>query len=590
MDFFSILTMVGGLALFLYGMRVLGDGLSKVSGGKLEHILEKLTNNTVKAVLVGAGVTAVIQSSSATTVMVVGFVNSGIMKLQQAVGIIIGANVGTTVTAWILSLSGIESGGFLLQMLKPSSFSPIMAIVGVCILSFSKKEKHRDAASILVGFAVLMIGMDIMGNPMKSLAEIPEFGQILTMFSNPFLGMLAGLCLTALMQSSSASVGILQVLSKTGSVSCATAVPVIMGANIGACISALLSGIGASRDAKRASLIHLYYNILKTSLFMIVFYTIDYFVDFAFMDKPISALGVAVVHSMFNVVMCLILLPFSRLLVKLVYLTVPENQTSGTVLTEGERERKSLDARFLDMPGFALDQCRHVTEVMAKMAQHSIQTAIDLLFSYDEERAREVAELENEVDKFEDELGTYLVKIGSKDLTGKENRMLSVLLHCIGDFERISDHALNLKEAADEIHEKGLEFSEKAVGELQVFSRAVNDILELSINAFGRDDAEMARMVEPLEEVIDQLNIDVKKRHVKRLRKGKCTIEMGFILSDIITDFERVADHCSNIAVSLLQKGDDDFEAHEYLDTLKTGDNMDFQGRVMAFRNKYPLP
>lgn len=590
MDFFSILTMVGGLALFLYGMRVLGDGLSKVSGGKLEHILEKLTNNTVKAVLVGAGVTAVIQSSSATTVMVVGFVNSGIMKLQQAVGIIIGANVGTTVTAWILSLSGIESGGFLLQMLKPSSFSPIMAIVGVCILSFSKKEKRRDAASILVGFAVLMIGMDIMGNAMKPLAEIPEFGQILTMFSNPFLGMLAGLCLTALMQSSSASVGILQVLSKTGSVSCATAVPVIMGANIGACISALLSGIGASRDARRASLIHLYYNILKTSLFMIVFYTIDYFVDFAFMDKPISALGVAVVHSMFNVAMCLILLPFSRLLVKLVYLTVPENQTSGTVLTEGERERKSLDARFLDMPGFALDQCRHVTGVMAKMAQHSIQTAIDLLFSYDEERAREVAELENEVDKFEDELGTYLVKIGSKDLSGKENRMLSVLLHCIGDFERISDHALNLKEAADEIHEKGLEFSEKAVGELQVFSRAVNDILELSINAFGRDDAEMARMVEPLEEVIDQLNIDVKKRHVKRLRKGKCTIEMGFILSDIITDFERVADHCSNIAVSLLQKGDDDFEAHEYLDTLKTGDNMDFQGRVMAFRNKYPLP
>lgn len=591
MDFFSILTMVGGLALFLYGLRVLGDGLSKISGGKLERILEKLTNNTVKAVLVGAGVTAVIQSSSATTVMVVGFVNSGIMKLQQAVGIIIGANVGTTVTAWILSLSGIESGGFLLQMLKPSSFSPILAIVGVCILSFSKKDKRRDAATILVGFAVLMIGMDIMADPMKELANIPEFGKVLTMFSNPFLGMLAGLCLTALMQSSSASVGILQVLSKTGSVSCATAVPVIMGANIGACISALLSGIGASKDARRASLIHLYYNILKTSLFMIVFYTVDYFVDFAFMEQPISALGVAVVHSMFNVAMCLILLPFSRLLVKLVYLTIPESSAAAAnVLTEGERERKSLDSRFLDVPGFALDQCRHVTEVMAKMAQRSIHAAIDLLFSYDEEKAEEVAELENEVDKFEDELGTYLVKIGSKDLSGNENRMLSVLLHCIGDFERISDHALNIKEAADEMYEKQLEFSEKAVGELQVFSCAVNDILELSINAFVQDDAEMARMVEPLEEVIDQLNIDVKKRHVKRLRKGKCTIEMGFILSDIITDFERVADHCSNIAVSLLQKGDDDFEAHEYLDILKSGDNMDFQGRVMAFRNKYPLP
>lgn len=350
MDFFSILTMVGGLALFLYGMRVLGDGLSKLSGGKLERILEKLTNNTVKAVLVGAGVTAVIQSSSATTVMVVGFVNSGIMKLQQAVGIIIGANVGTTITAWILSLSGIESGGFLLQMLKPSSFSPILAIIGVCMLSFSKKDKHRDAAAILVGFAVLMIGMDIMGNAMKPLAEIPEFGQILTMFSNPFLGMLAGLCLTALMQSSSASVGILQVLSKTGSVTCATAVPVIMGANIGACISALLSGIGASKDAKRASLIHLYYNILKTSLFMIVFYIVDYFVDFAFMEQPISALGVAVVHSMFNVAMCLILLPFSQLLVKLVYLTIPESRTPAeTVMTEGAGEKSS----GFPFPGYA---------------------------------------------------------------------------------------------------------------------------------------------------------------------------------------------------------------------------------------------
>lgn len=589
MDFFSVLTMLGGLALFLYGMNVLGDGLSKASGGRLERILEKLTNNPVKAVLVGAGVTAVIQSSSATTVMVVGFVNSGIMKLQQAVGVIIGANVGTTITAWILSLSGIESNVFFIQMLKPSSFSPILAVIGVCLLSFSKKDKHKDIGTIMTGFAILMIGMDTMSNAVKPLADVPEFTNILTMFSNPILGMLAGMILTAVIQSSSASVGILQALCKTGSVGYATAIPVIMGQNIGTCITAMISSIGASKDAKRAALLHLYYNIVKTSVFMAVFYSVNHFVNFSFMEESISALGVAVVHSLFNIAACIVLLPFSQLLVKLVYLTVPDRSVEAA-LTPEERELNTLDMRFLETPGFALEQCRHVAGVMARLSQKSINLSMNLLHGYEKADAEEVVRLENEVDKFEDELGTYLVKLSSKNLSEKESQTLSVLLHCIGDFERISDHALNIKEAADEMHDKKLVFSDKATEELQVFSSAIRDIMDLAINVFENQDAEMAVLVEPLEEVIDQLNIDVKKRHVKRLRKGKCTIELGFILSDITTNFERVADHCSNVAVSLLQVGDDSFEAHEYLDTLKTGENIDFQGKVLAYREKYLLP
>lgn len=442
----------------------------------------------------------------------------------------------------------------------------------------------------MVGFAILMIGMDTMSGAVKPLANVPEFTQLLTMFSNPILGMLAGLILTAIIQSSSASVGILQALCKTGAVSYGTAIPVIMGQNIGTCITAMISSVGASKDARRAALLHLYYNLVKTSVFMAVFYSVNAFVDFSFMTESISALGVAVVHSLFNVAACIVLLPFSNLLVKLVYLTVPENAAVAAELSEEERELKSLDARFLDMPAFALDHCKHVAGVMARLAQKSINMAVELLYNYDQEKAQEVVRLEGQVDKFEDELGTYLVKISSRDLQEKESQTLSVLLHCIGDFERISDHALNLKEAADEMHDKKLEFSEKATEEVRVFATAVEDILEMAINAFEAEDSAMASLVEPLEEVIDQLNIDVKKRHVKRLKKGKCTIELGFILTDITTNFERVSDHCSNIAVSLLQNEDDDFEAHEYLDALKTDGNIDFQGKVLAYRNKYMLP
>jgi len=590
MTFFDVLEMIGGLALFLYGMNVLGDGLKKVSGGKLEKILEKLTSTPLKAALVGAGVTAVIQSSSATTVMVVGFVNSGIMKLQQAVGIILGANVGTTVTAWLLSMQAIDGGSFIMKLLKPSSFSPILAIIGVIIIMFSKKEKKKDVAVILVGFAVLMTGMDIMSGAVSGLKDVPEFTQILTMFSNPILGMLAGVVLTAAIQSSSASVGILQALCSTGAVSFATALPVIMGQNVGTCITALISSVGASKDARRAALIHFYYCVIKTATFMIGFYAIDSFVDFAFMDTAIDAVGVATIHSIFNIAACIVFLPISQLFVKLVMWTIPESAVKEAELTEEEKVLKSLDVRFLDTPGFALERCKHVATVMADIARKSMEMAIGLLFNYDEEKANEVVRMETEVDKFEDELGTYLVKLSSRDLNEKESQMLSVLLHSIGDFERISDHALNIKEAADEMHEKELTFSDKATEELQIFASAIKDILNMSMNVFESEDLQMAELVEPLEEVIDQLNVEMKKRHVKRLRKGKCTIELGFILSDITTNFERVADHCSNIAVNLMQSGDEDFEAHEYKDTLKTSDNLDFKGRVMAYRSKYTLP
>lgn len=584
----KVLWMVGGIALFLYGMHMMGEGLSKVSGGKLESILERLTNTPVKAVLVGAGVTAVIQSSAATIVMVVGFVNSGIMKLGQAVNVIIGANVGTTITAWLLSLSGIKGGGFL-SLLKPSSFAPVLAIVGVVLVSFMKKEKHHVVGTIMAGFGILMIGMTIMSDAVSPLADVPEFTNILTMFSNPILGMLAGLILTAVIQSSSASVGILQVLCNTGAVTFGTAIPIIMGQNVGTCITALISSITANREAKRAALLHLYYNILKTSLFMAIFYSLDAIIHFAFLNNPISAIGVAVVHSLFNIVACIVLLPFSGLLVKFVYWTVPDKAAEEEISPVGV-ELKTLDTRFLDNPGVAIERSRRVAITMAEYTRKAIFTAMELLQHYDPEKAEEVARLESDIDRFEDEIGTYLVKISGKEMPEKESHMLSIILHCIGDFERISDHALNIKEAAEEMQEKGMSFSDKAVEELNIYTNAIKEIVNLAFTAFENDDRQSADMVEPLEEVIDQLSIEMKKRHIKRLRKGKCTIELGFVLSDLTTNYERVADHCSNIAVCLLQVKEDQFEAHEYLDALKDGDDIGFRGKVLAYGQKYMLP
>lgn len=589
MDFFDLLTMMGGLALFLYGMHMMGEGLSRVSGSKLENILEKLTNNPVKAVLVGAGVTAVIQSSTATIVMVVGFVNSGIMQLEQAVNVIIGANVGTTITAWLLSLTGIESTSFIIQLFKPSSFAPVLALIGVILINFTKKEKHKTVGTIIAGFAILMIGMDTMSSAVKGLADVPEFTNMLTMFSNPLLGVLVGFIMTAIVQSSSASVGILQALSRSGAVTGATAVPVIMGQNIGACITVLISAIGANKDAKKAALMHLYYNIVKTTLFMVVFYAANTCLHFSFMEEAISPLGIALIHSLFNIALCIILLPFSKMFVKLVNLTVPDKVKEGE-MSPVDVELKTLDSRFLENPGLAIERSRRVAITMAQYSKKSIFTALDLLQSYDADKAAEVEKLEQDIDRFEDEIGTYLVKISGKDMTEKESHVLSILLHCIGDFERISDHALNIKESADEMQERGLVFSDKAMEELTVFMDAIKEILDISFTAFETDSSETAELVEPLEEVIDQLNIEMKKRHIKRLRKGKCTIELGVLLTELTNNFERVADHCSNIAVCLLQVKEDSYETHEYLDNLKESENINFRGKVLAYAEKYRLP
>lgn len=588
MDIFSVLTMVGGLALFLYGMQVMGDGLAKVSGGKLERILENLTSSPLKAVLLGAGVTAVIQSSSATTVMVVGFVNSGIMKLNQAVGIIMGANIGTTVTSWILSLSGLQGDNLFVRLCKPSSFSPILAVIGVVFLLFVKDEKKKDIGTIMVGFAVLMFGMETMSNAVKPLANVPEFTGILTAFSNPILGMIAGAVLTAVIQSSSASVGILQALCVTGAVSYGVAIPIIMGQNIGTCVTALLSSIGATKNAKRAAMVHLYFNIIGTVIFMVVFYSINAVVGFTFLDTATNAAGIAVVHSLFNVFATVLLLPFSKVLEKLACLTIRDDADSKE--EDEKKELQLLDARFLEKPAFAMEQSVHVANKMAEESKKTLFTAMDLLWDYTEDGAKKVGELESLVDRYEDELGTYLVKLSRQNLNVHDSHTLSIVLHCIGDFERISDHAINIMEAAQEMHKKQLAFSPKAEEELKVFCKAVQDIVKKAYSVFETQDEKTAQMVEPLEAVIDDLNQELKKRHIRRLRSGKCTIELGFILSDITTSLERVADHCSNIAVCVTQVREDTYDTHGYLNSVKNEDSAIFRGLVLEAEEKYMLP
>lgn len=588
MDIFGILTMIGGLALFLYGMDIMGEGLSKASGGKLERILEKLTSNPIKAVLLGAGVTAVIQSSSATTVMVVGFVNSGIMKLSQAVGIIMGANIGTTATSWLLSLTGIQSGNVFVRLLNPSSFSPVLAVIGVIFIMFSKREKLHDIGKIMVGFAILMTGMSTMSDAVKPLAQVKEFTNILTMFSNPVLGMLAGAVLTAVIQSSSASVGILQALCATGSITYATALPVIMGQNIGTCVTALLSGIGASRNAKRAALVHLYFNIIGTVLFMCVFYIINVFNPFAFLSEGANPAGIAVIHSIFNITATIVLLPFSKGLEKLAYLTVKEEDSEKQI--EADNEFALLDERFLDKPSLALQHSFKATKNMADISKKCLFTSFELLDKYDEEKVQLVSNLEDKVDKYEDILGTYLLKISSKNLSEKDSEDLTMLLHTIGNFERIADHACNITQAARQMYEKKLEFSEKAKEELDVFRAALTDIVDIAFECFTKKDDNLAKNVEPLEEVIDDLNMELKARHVRRLREGRCTLDLGFVLSDITTNFERVADHCSNIAVCLIQIKNDGFDTHGYMDTVKREDNEQFKSKFSMYKKQFKLP
>ena len=587
MDFFSILTMLGGLALFLYGMNAMGDGLAKVSGGKLERILEKLTSSPIKAVLLGCGVTAVIQSSSATTVMVVGFVNSGIMKLEQAVGVIMGANIGTTVTSWMLSLTGIESDNFFMQLLKPTSFSPILALIGVILIMFVKSEKKHDIGAIMLGFAILMFGMEMMSGAVEPLADVPEFTNILTMFSNPILGLIAGTVLTAVIQSSSASVGILQALCATGSVSFATALPIIMGQNIGTCVTAMISSIGAKKNAKRAALVHLYFNIIGTLVFMIAFYSINAVVHFSFLGHSANAAGIAVIHSVFNIVATVMLLPFRKGLVKLACLTMPDSEED---LALAAKDENVLDVHFLEKPAFAVQQAKHAAVDMAEVSRRAVFTAMDLLTDFNEEKADQVERYEQKVDHYEDEIGTYLMQISGGQISREDSQTVAMLLHSIGDFERISDHAMNLCEVARQMQKKEGKFSKKAVEELKIYTDAVREIIAMSYQAFEEEDLKKAEMVEPLEEVIDHIDKEEKKRHMKRLRKEKCTIELGFCLSDIAMNLERIADHCSNIAVYMIQINEDVLDTHEYLDQVKQEDNEDFDVMYNQYRKKYALP
>lgn len=589
MNIFSVLTMIGGLAMFLYGMDAMGDGLAKLSGGKLEQILEKLTSKRIMAVLLGVIVTAIIQSSSATTVMVVGFVNSGIMQLSQAVGIIMGANIGTTVTSWILSLSGIHGSSLFVQLLKPTSFSPVLAAIGIIMIMTAKdNNKKKDIGNILVGFAILMFGMDTMSGAVAPLAENEKFTSILTMFSNPILGMLAGLVLTAVIQSSSASVGILQALCITGAVGYKTAIPIIMGQNIGTCVTAIISSIGASKNAKRASMIHLYFNLIGTILFMIVFYSINAIIGgFAFMNDPANAAGIAVVHSLFNIGAVLVLYPFADKLVKLAQLTIPEHAGEKEEVPD---ELAILDERFLEKPAFAMEMCRNAAVKMAQESRDALHLALDNVNMYSESRVEQIIELEQSVDRYEDAIGTYLVKLNNCDLSLNDSRTLSILLHCIGNFERISDHAVNITDSTKEMHDKKLEFSKKAMEELKVFSDALRDIVDATMEAFADGDLEKARTIEPFEQVIDSLSIELKQRHIRRLRKGKCTIELGLILEDMITNFERISDHCSNIAVCMIRVNEDGFDTHEYLDVLKEEKAPWFEEEFYELSKMYALP
>ena len=589
MDLFGVLNLVGGLALFLFGMSTMGDGLVQLSGGRLEKILEKLTKKKSMAVLLGLLVTAVIQSSSATTVMVVGFVNSGIMNLTQAVGIIMGANIGTTVTSWLLSLTGIEGSNLFLKLLKPSSFSPVLAAVGVVLtMTAGENDKKKNIGSILVGFAVLMFGMETMSGSVAPLAENPRFTGILTAFSNPVLGLLAGLVLTAVIQSSSASVGILQALCVTGVVSYGTAIPIIMGQNIGTCVTALLSGMGASKNAKRASLIHLYFNLIGTLLFLVVFYGLNSFLHFSFLENTAGAADIAVIHSLFNIGCTMVLYPFSGMLVKLAELSIPNGEEKPASARPAALQ--ALDERFLDRPGFAMNLCKEAVDHMADLARNSFQLAMGLLEHYSDTDLNRVVAMEQEADSYEDVLGTYLVKLSGRDLSKADSRTLSILLHCINDFERISDHAINVAESARELGQKGLTLSPDSRKELAVYGQAVADILDLTVSVFAADDTDRAKGVEPLEEVIDDLSNEMRSRHIERLRRGTCSLEAGLILEDILTGYERVSDHCSNVAVCMIEIHADEYETHEYLNLTTKGSSPWFQKEYAKRKQEYLLP
>ncbi len=542
------LSLIGGLAFFLYGMNVMGDGLTRLSGGRLERILEKLTDNRIKAVLLGAGVTAVIQSSSATTVTVVGFVNSGIMKLNQAIGVIMGANIGTTVTSWILSLTGIEGNNLLVTLLKPTSFTPILAIVGIFLIMASKQEKRKDIGAIMIGFAILMFGMDTMSAAVQPLADVPQFTHVLTMFSNPILGMLAGAILTAVIQSSSASVGILQALCLTGSVPYATAIPIIMGQNIGTCVTALLSSIGAGKNAKRAALVHLYFNVIGTTVFMIVFYSLYAFIDFSFMHDAAGVAGIAVIHSLFNIGATILLFPFANMLEKLATLTIREDEEETT------SEFARLDSRFLDSPALALEQCERSANEMAYLTLENVTLALEGIHDYSEEKRNQVIEMEEKIDRYEEEIGEYLRQIANRNVIVEEYAKWNLLVYCIRDLERISDHTINIMSEAAKISKSKAVWPKKLREEMNFYAEQVHDIVSTTVSAFIKGDGTLANVIEEKETQIDSINKRIKKQNLKRVKKEKTSPEIGIYVNELAINYERMADHCENIAMSLVSE------------------------------------
>jgi len=581
MSIFDVLALIGGLCLFLFGMNVMGDGLERRAGGSLKALLGKLTNSKIKGFLTGLGVTAVIQSSSATTVMVVGFVNSKIMTLKQSIGVIMGANIGTTVTAWILSLGGISSDNVIVQLFKPTSFTPVLALIGTVFLMFSKSDKKKDNGTILLGFATLMFGMDAMSDAVAGLADIPAFQELFLLFTNPFLGVLVGAILTAIIQSSSASVGVLQALSATGQVTYGAAVPIIMGQNIGTCITALLSSFGTNKNAKRAAVVHLSFNVIGTVTWLVVFSIISAILKPAILSESASYLGIAVIHTIFNVLCTALLMPMSSLLEKIAYKLVPNSE-------EDDEKTVEIDERLLATPPVAIQQCNNLVCKMAEETVESFKDCLKLFDEYDATKASQIRKVEKKIDHYEDVLGTYLAKVGRSQLSDEDSAIVSKLLKAIGDYERISDHSINVLESIEELKEKNIKFTEAAKYELKVISQALIENLTMTLTAFKENDIKLAYDVEPLEQVIDELKDNLRDNHIARLKQGECTIEVGFVWSDLITNIERTSDHCSNIAVCIIDANKHNMNMHESLHNIKA-DNLYFTKKFEEYSEKYKI-
>lgn len=583
MDIYSVFTLCGGLAFFLFGMSIMSGGLEKIAGGRLELTLKKLTSNPFKSLVLGAGITIAIQSSSALTVMLVGLVNSGIMELSQTVGVIMGSNIGTTLTAWILSLSGIESESVLVSMLKPENFSPVLALLGVILLMASKKERSKSLGSILCGFAVLMYGMELMKDAMSPLADMPEFEALLIRFNNPILGVIVGTLFTGVIQSSAASVGILQALSLTGSVTYGMAIPIIMGQNIGTCVTALLSSIGTNKNARRVAVVHISFNLIGTIVCLILFYGLDMIFSFAIMEQTITPVAIAGVHSIFNVVTTLMLLPFSKHLVKLANGVVPDRSGANN------NETVFLDERVMTAPVLAVEQCREQAVIMGKVAREAVTDALALLDNFSREGYLAVEKKEQQLDHMDDQLSAALVQLSTHGLGEEESREIFELLHALGDFERMGDHAMNLAESAQELHDSGSSFTDTAKAELTTLFAALIEILELAGTAFNNNDETQATHIEPLEEVIDDLTSQIRNRHIRRLQDGECAIGTGIILTDVLTNCERISDHCSNVGLCVVQIRNTAFEAHDYLLELKSEHAQNFSSQFTMYQKKYRL-